>query len=164
MNAVKPTPFTTPDGVQRELRSTPGARKLIVDLTGMQLKPALDKYDSGAYPEILFALLHDSKGNPPDGITVEYLRWNLSDSDGVEIMASIMAAYSNGKLEKKDLEPMLKKAMSAETGTGSKSGASAPSSSESPTNNSGGDTLSVSLTPESSATPSTNDSGISASA
>lgn len=163
MNAVKPTPFTTPDGVERELRFTLGARKRIVDAFGMQLKGALDKYDSAAFPEVLFALMHDQHGKPPAGITVEYLAENLPDSDRVEIMVTIMAASSNGKLEKKALEPILRKAMSAEMDTGSKSGVSAPNFSDSLTNNSGGDTSNVKSTPELSDTPSNSDSGITAS-
>lgn len=163
MNAVKPTPFTTPDGVGRELRFTLGARKRIVEAFGMQLKSALDKYDSAAFPEVLYALLHDKDGNPPVGITVGYLAENLPDSDRVEIMVAIMAASSNGKLEKKDLEPILKKAMGMETDTGSKSGASVLSSSGSQMNSSGGDISNAKSTPESNDTPNVSASGITAS-
>lgn len=162
MNAVKPTPFTTPDGVERELRFTLGARKRIQDLLGMPLKEALDKYDSAAFPHVLFALLHDREGKPPEGITIEFLAENLPDSDRVEIMAVIMAASSNGKLEKNELEPLIRKWM-IKAATGSDSGASVLNASDSPMNNSGGDTSNAKLTPDSNDTASSNGSGIIAS-
>lgn len=152
MNAVKPTPFTTPDGVERELRFTLGARRRILDYLGLNLKDALNKYDSAAFPEVLFALLHDDKGKPPDGITVSSLAESLPADSAGEILAAIYAAASNGRLEKNELEPLIRKAMTAAL-TGSDSGASVPSSSDSQTSNSGGDILNVKLMHESNGMP-----------
>ncbi len=155
MNAVKPTPFTTPDGVERQLRFTLGARRIIQDSFGMTLKEALDKYDSGAFPEILYALMHDDKGNPPEGVTVQSLKFNLAAEDSTEILAAIMAAASNGKTEKKEIEALLKENLKKRTAPlGSASGASAPTPelSDSQTGSSGGDTLSARSSPELTAT------------
>lgn len=162
MNAVKPTPFTTPDGVERQLRFTLGARRRINDLLGMDLKDALNKYDSGAFPEILFALMHDEHGKPPEGVTLASLAEQISDSDRPEILAAIMAAASNGKLEKNELEPLIKKYLTAAP-TGSHFGASVPNVSDSPISSSGGDTSNVKLTPEPSDIPSNSIDGITAS-
>lgn len=162
MNAVKPTPFTTPDGVERELRFTLGARKRIVELLGMHMNEALNKYDSGAFPEILFALLHDESGNPPAGITVPYLAEHLLPEQTTEILSAIYAAGTNGRVEKKILEPVIAKLM-REILTGSKSGASAPNPSDLQMNSSGGDTSNVKSMPESNDTPNSNASGITAS-
>lgn len=155
MNAVVSVPFTTPDGVERQLRSTLGAKKRICDLLGMHAHDALNKYDSGAFPYILFALLHDANGNPPEGITVSYLAENLLPENTVEILAAIYSALSNGQVEKKALEPVIQKRLT-ELLTGLHSGASVLNPSDSPTDNSGGDTSNAKSTPELSDTPNPN--------
>jgi len=113
MDAVKPVVFVTPDGVERKLRSTAGARKLISDHFGMPLKDALNKYDSGAFPVVLWALMHDEDGNPPAGLTVSRLAFTLGDDADTraEIMAVIAAAYSNGKLEKNEAKAAILRAI-----------------------------------------------------
>ena len=151
MNLVKPVVLTTPDGVDRELRFTLGARKRIVDRFGMDMQSALNKYDSGAYPEILFALMHDSKGQPPVGVSVDELSESLAPEDGPEILAAILSAASQGKKTKNELEPLIRAAMDAAMmqTTGSTSGASPLAPLDSPTNNSGGDILTAKSLPES---------------
>jgi hypothetical protein len=140
MNSVTPVKVKLFDGVERELRFTLGARKMIVDLLGMHMRDALNKYDSGAFPAILFALLHDEKGKP--SVDLAWLESNLIDEDSAEIMAAIMAAGSQGKASKNELEALVRKAMEMESQemTGSISVASQPSASDSAAMSSGGDT------------------------
>lgn len=156
MNAVKPTPFTTPDGVERELRNTHGAKKRIMQLFGMPWREALNKYDSGAFPEILFALMHDVNGQPPEGITVLYLAENMSDTDSPEVMGAIMEALTNGAIEKKAYATAMRKVLKEQLEKmliGSNSGASALSASDSLTSSSGGDTSSAKSMHESNGIP-----------
>jgi hypothetical protein len=144
MNAVTPVKLTLPDGVERELRFTLGAKKRIVDTLGMQLKDALNKYDAGAFPAILHALMHDEEGKPPS-VSVTWLECHLTDEQTPEIMAAIMSAASQGKASKNELEARLREAMTGQTNqpTGSTSSASEPSASDSADKSSGGDTLSA---------------------
>lgn len=147
MHSVTPVKITLPDGIERELRSTLGAKKKIVDLLGVPLIDALNKYDSGAFPAILFAFLHDENGNPT--VSLGWLESNLIDSDSAELMAAIMCAASQGKQSKNELEAQFTKAIEIESArlmariTGSTFSASQLSASDSAEPNSGGDTLSV---------------------
>ena len=112
MNTVTPVTITTPDGVERELRFTLGARKRIHEIFGFGFQEALDKYDSGAFPGILYALMHDSTGKPPD-VTIEWLAENLPADSSNEILASIMSAGSQGKASPKEIEALLAQAQQA---------------------------------------------------
>jgi len=137
MNVVKPVTFTTPDGVERQLRCTLGARRIIQDLFQMTLKEALDKYDSAAFPEVLWALMHDDKGAAPD-VSIDQLKFSLAAEDSPEIFAAILAAMGNGKTEKNVIEASIRGAMARKL-TGSSSGASQQGSSDSQTQSSGSD-------------------------
>ncbi len=142
MNAVTPIQITTPDGVDRQLRFTLGARKRIQEIFGMDLQAALNKHDSAAFPGILFAMMHDAEGNPPKDVTLSQLSEMLDPGDGVEIMATILSAASQGKKTKDELIPILQAEMDRRLRllTGSGSGASLLDLSVSPTSSSGGDT------------------------
>lgn len=156
MNAVTPVTITTPDNVERELRFTFGARKRISDIFGCDLMAALNKYDSGAFPGVLFALMHDANGNPPS-VTEAWLSENLPIEAANEILAAIMSAATQGKTEKKYIEALL---IAKQQGTtGSTTGPSALSVSESATANSGGDTSNAKSKPESEPTPESKDPG-----
>ncbi len=154
MNTVTPVTITTPDGVERELRFTLGARKRIHEIFGFGFQEALDKYDSGAFPGILYALMHDSSGKPPD-VTIEWLSENLPADSSTEILASIMSAGSQGKASPKEIEALLAQAQQAAAEAerlkriGSTSGPSVRSASESLPLTSGGASLSANLNPES---------------
>jgi hypothetical protein len=153
MHSVKPTTIVLPDGVERELRSTLGARKRIIDRFGMSMKDVLDKYDSGAFPEVLYAMMHDADGNPPT-VSVKWMEENLPESAGPEILAAIISAMSQGAKPKNEIESLVNEAMmnqawlQAKGMNGSNSSPSEPSDSASVELNSGGDTLSVKSTPE----------------
>jgi hypothetical protein len=136
MHSVTPVKITLPDGVERELRFTIGAKKMIVDLLGMPMQDALNKYDSGAFPEILWALMHDENGDPPD-VSVKWLSATLPADSAGEIMAAIMSAATQGKTPKNELEALINAAMGT---TSSSSSASQLSASDSHEQSSGGDT------------------------
>lgn len=164
MNAVTPIPLTLPDGVTRELRFTLGARKRIQDRLGLDLNSALQKYDAGALPDILYSLMHDAKGNPPLDITPNELAETLGTDSTVEIMAAIMSAATQGKLSKNVLEPIILDVLrKQQLLTGSNSGALELDVLASLMNNSGGDTSNAKLEPESSDGNSKNDAGTTAS-
>lgn len=155
----KPVYFETPDGVKRELRFTFGARKRIVDRFGMQIVPALNKYDLAALPELLYCLMFDEDGNPPENLNIG--RWieNQDLARAPEMMVTLMDAVAQGRAEKKELEAlerMIRAGMEEQirTLTGSISGPSDTSASASPSENSGG-SQSESSTPSSSDGPKT---------
>lgn len=149
MQAVTPVSFVTPDGVERVLRSTYGARKRLADRfgAGKSLQGILNEHGETALPAILYSLLFDEKGKPPD-VTLEELEEMLPPQALPEIMAAILACLSQGEVEKNDLEALMKRALEEHQTervrelTGSGSGVSVPpiSASDSQTNNSGGAT------------------------
>jgi hypothetical protein len=149
MHAVTPVTFTTPDGVERKLRATQGARLRIFERFGKHVKEVLDTYGDAAFADILFALMHDEKGKPPNGLSAEELRESLPMDSGAEIMAVIMHAFSQGKSDPNELRALLEKAMEIQTQetTGSISTDSARSASDSAPESSGGDSASGRLTP-----------------
>lgn len=145
MSPVTPVTIAI-DGVERELRFTHGAAKRIVDTFGMSMRDALNKYDAGAFPGILHALMYDRKGQPPN-LTVEELGELLPMDGATETMAAIIAAMNQGKIPKEQIEAMLTKAMEQEAmKNGFGSGLFAGNDFDSPTGSSGGDTPSGKLT------------------
>ena len=153
MGAVIPVMFTTPDGVERPLRFTMGARRrMAIEFGSANIQAILQTYDYGAVPRMLYLLLFDEKGNPPPFSKEEFEESFPSDSDlGDAAIAAIMSAALQGRIEKKDLEAAI--AEFKKNLIGSNSGALASAASDSPTNNSGD------FTPPSS-TPSPADTGI----
>ena len=147
MTPLKSVTLTTPDGVSRELRDTPGARKRIFEKFGEPnfIEIAKVRGDWALF-EVAYLMMYDRKGNPPEGLTLEQFMEDASTSSRTELLAAIMAAVSNGEKSKNDLEALLKKA--EEASTGSTSGPSVPSASDSQTISSGGDTPSSNSTPE----------------
>lgn len=154
MNSVKAVALALPEDNECELRFTLGAKKKIVDHFGMSLQDALNKYDSGAFPFIIWALAHTPKGKPT--VDLDWLENSLpSDADSTaEMMAAIMSAGTQGKTPKNEIEALIKAQMEGQQPktTGSTSSASALSASDSVDASSGGDILSAKSTPESIAT------------
>ena len=148
MQAVTPVSFVTPDGVERALRSTYGARKRMDERfgKGKSLLNILNEHGETALPTVLYELLYDAQGKPPADLTLEALENQLAPQAFPAILAAIVSCLSQGEQEKNELEPLIEKAMAeyqkqkALELTGSGSGASADNASDSPTNSSGGDT------------------------
>lgn len=162
MNAVQPVLLRLPgEEVERELRFTLGARKRIEDKFGKGLLQALKEQGYGALPDILYALMHDRKGKPPD-FDVEELRENLPADGGVEILAAVMSAATQGQTPKNEIEALLKLEQEKEARKmleeliGSGSGVSADSASGSPTDSSGGDISNPKSSPDTSDSKSEN--------
>lgn len=141
MSPVTPVTITI-DGVERELRFTQGAALRITKHFGMPMREALNKYDAGAFPAILHALMHDRKGNPPD-VSIEELAEMLPMDASAEVLAAIVAASNQGRIPKEQIEAQIVKAMEQEaTKNGFAPGLSAVSDFDSLTASSGGDTVS----------------------
>lgn len=163
MTALKVVTLTTPDGVSREMRDTPGARKRIFDRFKEKnfINLAKEQGDWVLF-EVAYLMMYDRDGNPPKDLTLGQLMEESSvASDSNELLAGIMSAVSNGARSKNELEALLKTAREAlerEALTGLTSGVSVGSVSDSASESSGGATVGPSLTPESSAT--TNESAI----
>jgi hypothetical protein len=167
MNTVTPVVVSI-YGVERELRFTHGAVKRIHEQFGMGAKEALNAYDVGALPGILYALMHDRKGKPPEGVDVAELAEALPVEDAPIYMAAVQSAMMQGRVPKDQLEVAIRQKLQklqeeAEKEiarlTGSPSGHSAADVSVSPTASSGGDTASVKLTPSPSNTETSSESG-----
>lgn len=161
MDAVTPVTITTPDGVERSLRSTLGSRKRISEHFGITMPEAIKKYGEGAIPAILWAMLHDEQGQPPP-FSVQYLEDNLPSEQATALFAAILSASTNGRTSKNELEGLMLEVIRREIGlpTGATSSDSALSSSDSQKPNSGGDTSNAKLSPESSTTTNISDSSI----
>jgi hypothetical protein len=145
MTPLKAVTLTTPDGVSRELRDTPGARKRIFDRFQEKnfLTLARDRGD-WVLIEVAYLMMYDRDGNPPKDLTLGHFMEDASAAaDSSELFAAVMSAVSNGTKTKNEIEVLLKKAqeaMEAETSIGSPSGLLTSSASDSPTPSSGGDT------------------------
>lgn len=120
------TPITVEiGGVQRELRATRAVRRRA------QAAKAEGKDAGDILVDVLFGMLHDMNGAPPVDIpSVDVLERLLPVGDDVQLNAAVLCAFSQGKQTKKQIEELLAKALAA-TQTGSVTGPSAPSSSES---------------------------------
>lgn len=156
MTAVTPVTLTTPDGVERLLRFTLGARKRISGKFGTSdLRAILNEHDAGALPDILWCLMHDAEGKPPE-VSVAWLAENIAVTDQAEVLAAIVSAASQGKAPKNELEALITASL-----TGSTFGPTVLSASDSPTTKSGTDTSNAKSAPESIDTGSSSESGAS---
>ena len=141
MGAITPVKYTTPDGIERSLRYTLGAaRRIAEDFGSSNVQKLLNKYDFGCVPRLIYYCLFDSKGHPPDGMTAdEFEQLFPGDVDTSRAaLAAFISAVSQGKTEKNEIEARMREVMDAEGNpTGSPSGPSESSASDSPTSNSG---------------------------
>lgn len=154
MHAVAAIPFTTPDGVERKLRSTRGAKALIRERFGNKdIVSILNEHGEEAMFEIAYFMMYDEAGEPPTGLTAKKLLFATPTTNEAtaSVMAAIMAAVSQGKAEKNELETLmlahLNGAVEMEMNrlTTSISGPSASSVSASQTSSTGGDTATPKL-------------------
>lgn len=154
MTTVTPVTIATPDGVERQVRFTLGARRRLQARFGNDAIPAiLQEHGDGALAEVLYLCLYDAKGKPPADLDKDELAENLAGDAGREILAAIIAAASQGRTTKNEAEAMLEKAADLSAGRiGSASGASAGIASDSPTGTSGTDSSSAKSTLSSSDT------------
>src|SRR5689334_15793909 len=140
MSPITPVKFTTPDGVERNLRFTFGAQRRIVERLGCGAAEALRKYDSGALPELLYACMFDEQAKPPADFDPIAFAESADPEQAPELMAAFMAAVTKGKVPKNELEALIRKQMEAQfslTDIGFQLGVSPESASGSATPNSG---------------------------
>ncbi|MHA2265148.1 MAG: hypothetical protein ACXAEN_22365 [Candidatus Thorarchaeota archaeon] len=147
MQAVKTVTLTTADGVERELRCTPGALKRIADEFGSSDfgKLAAERGDWVIF-YVAYYMMYDADGNPPDLTLGRFLEETPSDATE-EVLAAVLSAASQGRKEKNELATLIHQATQSQTGL-----SSLPldlSVSDSPSVNSGGVSPSPSSTPES---------------
>lgn len=150
MTPTAPVTFTTPDGVERILRFTLGARKRIAErFHELSIQVVLNRLGEGAVPEIAYCMMFDEAGDPPKDLDAKRLCEGLDD--GIPLLAAIMAAVSKGALPKNELEALLREAqeMEAKKLIGSVFGRLLDSASKSQQQSSGG-------APTENSTPSTN--------
>ena len=156
MSAVTPIEFVAADGVVRQLRWTLGARKAIKAKFGHANIWALAaEHGDEVIPELAHFMMHDEKGNPPD-ITVAHLDNTTTPEAGVELFSKMLSACTQGKQSPNEILDQLTQAAEAAkliqetlkkaTNTGSESGPSADTASDSPTETSGTDSSNAKLT------------------
>jgi hypothetical protein len=137
MSPTATVTYTTPDGVKRAVRLTFGARKRIADKFGMPLAEVLKRYDSAAFPDILYCCMCDDAagGKPPKGLPPNWADGLEIDADmETEMSVAFMEMLTKGGIEKNVLRTMIREEMSSQMKTryGSSSGPSPISTSDSP--------------------------------
>lgn len=137
-----PTPtvtYTTPDGVERVLRFTLGARRRIAErFKEPNVMTIITKIGDGALPEIAYCMMYDEEGNPPAGLLMRSFQESVDDA--TPILAAVMSAVQKGAVPPNELEAMLRKAqqeMAEKALIGSAPGVSPDIASDSPLENSG---------------------------
>jgi hypothetical protein len=167
MNAPVPVSVVCPDGVERELRFTLGARRRISQYFGMDIADVLAKVGDGGIPGLLHALLWDDKSKLLAGIpeSIPEFEEQFPGDSGRQYLTAVMSAMSQGKASKKDIEMLLDQAQRAaiEKLTGLTSSPSARNVSELIVESSGTDTSNVKSSPASITTEESGESGTSAS-
>lgn len=161
MNTVSPVTFEFA-GVERELRSTIGAHQMIEEHFGCGVNQAMKDHGTKALVYVAYAFLHDADGNPPSGVTEKSIAFGLPLDQFPALAAAVMSAITQGKASKNELEALIVTALEKEleSKTGSPSGPSALSASESQIETSGGDTESAKSSPELSNSNSPSEPGI----
>lgn len=129
MNVVTPVSYTTPDGVERKVRSSLGAQKRVTERFGDNLQAALNKHGAAMLAELLYLYLYDEKQNPPKDLTVAELEEMLPSSQEslVEILSVIGSANTQGAIDKKNFAERIRAALqkaAEQLNTGSESGVS----------------------------------------
>lgn len=108
MNAVKPVPLATPDGVERNLRCTAGALKRISERFGTQdFRGVAAEKGDWVLLEVAYYMMFDERGQPPKDLSLEWLLENTPQDATREVLAAIIAAYSQGAQSKNEVEALL---------------------------------------------------------
>lgn len=148
-HAVTPVPYTCPDGVERLLRSTRGAKQLMGEKFGRDksLIDILNERGDDALIDIAIFMMYDDQGNPPD-ITPKRFAFAMPQTTDATagLMAAVMSALSQGQTPKNELEARVKDFLETQARAETEklmslvSGPSADSASDSQTASTGGDT------------------------
>jgi hypothetical protein len=97
MQTVNPVKITL-DGVERTLRATSGAHRLIFDEYKMRIGDLLNSQAELAVTGILWALMHDADGNPPKDLSRKRLDFSMPLVPDVEVVNKITEAITQGAI------------------------------------------------------------------
>ena len=143
---VVSVPYTTPDGAQRNLRFSQGAKRRM-NLrfgVGKSVPDILKEHGDNAILECAYFMMYDKDGNPPENLSLDALFEQFPPQQMTELLAAVMSAMTQAETPKNELETLLKTVqdMAIQTEiqklTGIGSGVSAGSVSDSESESSGG--------------------------
>ena len=109
---VVPVPFTTPDGAERNLRFSQGAKRRM-NLrfgVGKSVPDILKEHGDNAILECAYFMMYDEDGKPPADLTVDRLFEQLAPQQMTELLAAVMSAMTQAETPKNELETLLKRA------------------------------------------------------
>jgi hypothetical protein len=86
--------------VERELRFTFGAQRRIVKEFGCDLYNAFASLGDVALPGVLYCLMHDENGKPPEGLTAARFQETADPEETLSMMEALYAAMEQGKAPK----------------------------------------------------------------
>jgi len=130
---IVPVTITTPDGVERALRFTLGARRRISRDLAKPFADVMSTLTDEDLPTFLYHCLFDEDGNPPAGLSITKLEESYEPSDTKALLADLISAMSQGNVKKNEALTMIDQLSRRTTiPTGSPSGDSPVSISESP--------------------------------
>jgi hypothetical protein len=146
---VVPVPYTTPDGAERNLRFSQGAKRRIATRFGAAkpLDQIMADHGDNAILEFAYFMMYDPDGKPPADLTLDQFFENFAPQGMTELIAACMSAVVQGETPKNELETMLSTLMKTQTEqiqseimkrTSLGSGPSEGKVSDSPKTNSGG--------------------------
>ncbi len=95
-------------GEKRTLRASNWARRMVPKVCeGKDFAAAIES--RLYFPEVLFLFLHDEKGKPPEGLTVEQIALGMPIGEGEdEVYCAILSAMSNAKKKPEEFLEELK--------------------------------------------------------
>lgn len=146
---VVPIPYTTPDGAERNLRFSQGAKRRIANRFGAakSLDQIMREEGDNAILEFAYFMMYDEDGKPPSDLTLDRFFEAFAPQGMPCLIAACMSAVVQGETPKNELETLLNQMLTMQTDAlqseiqrmiGSGSGASPGSVSASPNESSGG--------------------------
>jgi hypothetical protein len=146
---VVPVPYMTPDGAERNLRFSQGAKRRIAARFGAakSLEAIMAEHGDNAILEFAYFMMYDEDGKAPADLTLDRLFESFAPQGMTGLIAACMSAVVQGETPKNEVETMLSTLMNMQTEQiqseilrkiGSGSGASVGIVSDSPKESSGG--------------------------
>jgi hypothetical protein len=111
---VVPVPYVTPEGAERNLRFSQGAKRRIAQRFGAKQNIAeiLQKEGDDAIVECAYAMMYDEDGKPPSDLSLDRFYEAFRPDQMVELLAAVMSAVTQGETPKNELEALFGKMMS----------------------------------------------------
>lgn len=137
LSAIRTTTLVCPDGAERRVRYSQGAKRRITErFGGLSIQQILSEHGDAALASLVYACLYDEEGKPPADLTLAQFEEMLPGDSTNELFATLAETMSQGAARKNEVEALLQEAESRRTG--STPGASGGSVSDSATESSGG--------------------------